>query len=179
MIKQFIILLLFCACNLFALTIDDFIVQETVPSFDGLRQRIYLGQIWGETERDRVRSNLLNTETHEQWLYYADVVIYNYESLQINTTSYGGLHQYRVVIFIRIVDDRYSTRNGIIVGNSINDVIAYYGEPFDEILRQGQIITSYRIDDPREGWSDTFVTINFFHRNNIITMITLNYDYFM
>jgi len=174
--RVLILSLLFCTVRLFALSSDDFIIQRTVASPSGHRTKIYLSQVWGETEID---DKLIKTETCEQWSGYRDVVIYYYENIEIITARFIRDAPYRWIVDITITGKKYCTMSGITVGDSIKDVIAFYGKPdLERTSEDGDDYTIYGINDPRAEYNGVRQCgINFIHKNNVITKIMVYYGW--
>ena len=160
--------------KLHALSSDDFIVQQAVSFPGGYRPKIYLSQAWGEAEMD---DKLIKTETREQLSGYKDVVIYYYENIEIITARFISDAPYRWIVDITITGKKYCMISGITVGDSIKDVIAFYGKPdLEGKSENGEDCSIYSIDDPRATYNDVReYGISFIHKNNIITKIMVYY----
>jgi hypothetical protein len=175
MTKVIVLSLLFCISNLYALSSDDFIVQQVTTSGDHTyRSKIYLGQIWGEAKID---DKLVKTETRETWSGYKDVVIYYYENIEIITARFIRDAPYRWIVDITITGKKYCTMREITVGNSIKVVEGIYGKPHYELPSEGFIYSVYRINDPHSDYGDNTreYNISYIHKNNIIEKITVHY----
>jgi len=171
-----ILALMLCVYNLYALSSDDFIIQQSINNRNvRYRPKIYLGQNWGEA---KIEDNLLKTETYKQWGTYEDVVIYYYESIEIVAARYIPNAPYRTTVQITIIGGKYLTTKEITVGNSINDVIAIYGKSRYEQPHEGMIYSIYEIDNPYSDYMELqSIRINYVHQNGLIQRIRVSYAY--
>jgi hypothetical protein len=171
-----IILLFLVCCKLSALSSsDDYIIQSSGYISGNARTKIYLGQIWGTFE---VKDNLIKTESFEVLGDgYKDVIIYDYENIEITTAQFFPNIPVRVVVVIRIKGNKFCTWNNITIGGSIDDVTSIYGQPDYKLNSDGLIYLVYRINDPHSAYQHNLMqySINFIHENNIVKEITVHY----
>ena len=79
------------------------------------------------------------------------VGVYKYQGIGIKTKHVSGRE---IIDTVTITDDTVRTSKGITVGSSRNDVIAAYGENFEEhpsgiVYRKGQVSLNFSIRDDR------------------------------
>ena len=174
--RIFLLVMLLSVCQLYALSSDDFIIQQSINTRNvRYRPKIYLGQNWGEA---KIEDKLLKTETQEQWGRYKDVVIYYYDNIEIVTARYIPDAPYRTTVQITVTGSKYYTMNEITVGNSIVDVIASYGKPQYEQISEGMVYSFYDFDNPYSDYKDLQAyRINFIHENNNIMKIRVSFAY--
>jgi len=171
-----LMLMMFCAGKLFALSSDDFIVQRAISHDRFFRPKIYLSQIWGEAQID---DRLLKTETHEQWSGYRDVIIYFYENIEIVTATVFPNAPYRWIVDIAIIGNGFHMKSDITVGHTRDDIIVFYGNPLYELSSDGITYINYQINDPRAdyGYNLVRLSLTFTLKDNVITRIRVNYIY--
>jgi len=174
--KVFFFTLIFSAIKLFALSSDDFIIQQAIDNNNiRFRPKIYLGQNWGEAN---IKDKLIKTEIHEQWGMYKDVIVYFFENIEIATARYIPNATYRRTVQVIVTGDKYFTMSEITVGSSINDVTSIYGKPKHEQQYEGMNINIYEIDDLHSEYSELQAyRIGFIHKDGVVKKIRVSYAY--
>ena len=178
--RIYICIILLCICKLYALSSDDFIIQQAIDNSNiRYRSKIYLRQIWEEAQ---LKDTILKTEYHEQWSGYKDVIIFYYENIEIVTAKVIPNVSYRWIVSIIITGKKYCTMSEITTGDLMANVISIYGIPNSELLYDGLTYSNYRINDPYSDYGNKempirMYNISFIHKNNVIQKIQVSYIY--
>ena len=177
--KAFVFVMIFCFNELYALSVDDFIIQQPDSGSSFYHPKVYLYQIWGDT---LIKDDLIKTETYEQWNRYKDVVIYYYKNIEIVTARYIQNVPYRSIVNVVVTGKKYSTLSNFTIGDSISNVIAFYGIPTYEGYdsEEGLTYSVYKKNDPffDFGTDEDPVReylISFMHKDGMIQRIIVTY----
>jgi hypothetical protein len=160
-------------CNVYSLSSDNYIIQSSNYN-QRHRTKIYLGQIWDESQID---DNLIKVDVYETWSGYKNVFIYYYENIKIVVSQVMSNISCKIIVDISIIGKKYATSDEITVGNHMEDVISIYGKPTITLTSGELIYFSYRINDPYSDWgSETrLYDLCFIFRDDVIIEIVVQY----
>jgi hypothetical protein len=175
--KILVVSLVFSLYKLYALSSDDFIIQESDVS-KRYRVKVYLGQNWDEVN---ITDKLIRQEVYENWSGYKNVIIYYYENIEIVTAQQMPNSPYRSIVDITVTGKKFSTMSEITIGSHVEDMIRTYGEPkstFPSDLSEDKEVFVYEIFDPHSAWNDiTLIKMSIVHDGTIISKIIVYYVY--